>query len=426
VLAAALGAALLTPCTALGAGYGIYEQGAAVLGMAGAATASVHDGSAEFYNPAALVRLEGRQVYAGGTWLSTHISFAGVDPFPGYGVTEAMKSGSFFPPQLYWTNRPGKNWAYGVGVNAPFGLGIEWENPLTFTGRTHATKATLRTINANLSFAYAFNDAFSVGLGYNAMFAGVELNQVRTQVIPGGGGGTVNVANVKLKSSLKPGYGINGSLLWTPKVDWKFAFAYRAKVDVDVTGGDATFTQIGTGNPALDAAVAAGLPPAQKVDTKLHFPAILSFGAAWNPAPAWTWELDGNLTQWSAFDNLPIDFKGKGASDTTFVENYDDSWRIGIGAEHRLPAFTYRFGYYFDKAAAPTESVTPLLPDASRHGVTVGLGWQLGAKKAWNLDLYNLALFVEKRSTENKVLNDINGTYKSYVNGAGASLAYHW
>src|SRR5439155_14986299 len=97
-------AALLAPAAAHAAGYSIYEQGAAALGMAGAYVASAHDASAQFYNPAALTRLEGKQLQFGGTWLTTRTSFAGVDPYPGFSVSEQMKGGSFFPPIVYWTN----------------------------------------------------------------------------------------------------------------------------------------------------------------------------------------------------------------------------------------------------------------------------------------------------------------------------------
>jgi len=67
--------------------------------------------------------------------------------------------------------------------------------------------------------------------------------------------------------------------------------------------------------------------------------------------------------------------------------------------------------------------VTPLLPDASRHGATIGFGTTRGN---WTIDAYNLFLFVEKRSTEGRERDGYDGTYKSYVNALGATLAYHW
>jgi long-chain fatty acid transport protein len=425
-LVAACVAAVLTPCLALGAGYGIYEQGASTLGMAGAATASVHDASANFFNPAAIVRLEGKQMSLGTSWLSTRTSFAGVEPYPGFGVTEEMKTGNFFPFNAYWTNHLNKDFAYGVGVNTPFGLGVEWKNPLEFTGRERVTKASVQTINANLNLAWAANDQFSVAVGYDALFAGVDLHNVEEAVIPGGGGGKANVAEIRLKSSFKPGQTWNAAALFSPQADWKFAVNYRARSHVKIDDGDATFKQIMTGNAAFDAYVATQLPPNQKAASELRFPSILSLAAAWNPTPDWTWEVDANQTAWSWFKELDVQFSKSPASNLVIPEEYKDSWRVNIGAEHRLPKLTYRFGYYYDQAAAPTESVTPLLPDANRHGATVGMGYKLGKDKAWTLDWYNLALFVENRSTDGKNRDGYDGTYKSFVNSFGMNLGYHW
>jgi long-chain fatty acid transport protein len=172
----------------------------------------------------------------------------------------------------------------------------------------------------------------------------------------------------------------------------------------------------------LDALVAANRPANQTVKTDLVFPAMVSAGTAWDPHPEWTVALDGVWTQWSAFEKLPLRFADP-SLDREIVENYDDTFAIRVGAEHRVPNYTYRFGYYFDPAAAPVESVSPLLPDTGRHGVTLGLGVTRGP---WTLDAYNLFLFVEDRSTEGRERDGFDGSYKSYVNALGASLAYRW
>lgn len=425
-LAAAALAALLAPSAALAAGYSIYEQGAAALGMAGAATASVNDASALFFNPAAITRLPGTNVSVGGTWLTTGTSFAGMQPYPGIGVTEEMEKGNFFPPTFYVTHRYGEKFGVGLGVNAPFGLGIEWKNPTTFTGRTSATKAALQALNTQLSVAYALSPKWSVAAGFDMLMAKVELHRINTRVIPGGGGAEANVAFVDLESGFTPGYGWNAALAGTPNDQWKLGLNYRSGFEIEVDDADATFTQILTGNTAFDAAVAAGLPPAQKGSTTLKFPAMFSAGIAWSPQPSWTWETDFNWHQWSAFDELPLTFSTTAALNSVIPEDYEDNFQIRTGAEHRLPGWTYRFGYYYDQAAAPTESLTPLLPDASRHGATLGLGFAFGADKRWTLDLYNLALFVENRSTEGKERDGYDGVYKSFVNAAGASLNLRW
>ncbi len=423
-LAAAFASAFL-PGAARGAGYNIYEQSASVLGMGGAGTASVHDASAVFFNPAALTRLERTQVYLGGSLLMPTTSFAGVNPYPGYGVTEEMKAQTFPLPTFYLSHRFNERAALGIGFNAPFGLGVEWKDPDQFTGRYIVTRADLRAVNTNLSAAYAINPRLSVALGGNLTWARVSLENRRFTPAPGGGGAQLEVAKVELESDYTPGYGWNAAVNFVADKSWTFGAFYRGKVIVDAEG-NADFTQIPTGNPAVDAAVAAQLPPDQPVSTVLRLPAIWSVGAAWNLGERITLEGDVNYTEWSLFKDLPVYFQQTPASNERIIEDYDDTWRYTFGAEHRLTAFTYRFGYYYEEAAAPVASLSPILPDAGRNGGTLGLGCAFGKDKQWTLDLYELALFIQHRHTELANRDNYNGHYKSFVNASGFSLGYRW
>jgi len=425
LLAAAVALAALPPAAARAAGYGIYEQGAAVLGMAGAGTASVHDASAVFFNPAAMAGLEGSRIYGGGSLLQPFTSFAGVAPHPGFGVTEEMKAQQFYPPTAYLTHRYPTGWALGLGLNSPFGLRAEWKNPDQFSGRYIVARAELRTLNASLAAARQFRPSLSAGFGGNLVFASLDLVDRQFISAPGGGGGQLEVANVDLASDWTPGYGWNAGLRWTPAKSWNVGLTYRSRVILHVDG-EVDITQIPTGNSTWDAVVAAQLPPDQAVSTVLRLPAIAALGVAWSWGSAWTFEGDAVFTEWSAFKDLPIYFQRSPSSNERIVEDYDDSFQFRVGAEHRLKAFTWRLGYYYDEAAAPTESVSPILPDADRQGATLGLGLGFGQDKRLTLDLYELAVVAKNRKTDGVNRDGFEGEYKTFVNSTGLSLAYRW
>jgi long-chain fatty acid transport protein len=416
--------ALLMPASAFAAGYAIYEQGAAVLGMGGAGTASVNDPSALFYNPAAMTRMDGNTLYGGGTLLTPNTSFAGMNPYPGYGVTEEMKKLYFFPPTFYYTHhQTDAKWALGAGLNSPFGLGVEWKNPDTFTGRYIVTQAHLTALHGMLSGAWAFNSKWSAAVGADAIFSKVDLQNRILVPGPGGGGAQVDVAQAELKSGFKPGYGWNVAVSGALTDQWKVGAYYRSKMIVDITDGDATFKQILTGNAVFDANVAASLPPNQGASTVLRFPALWSAGVAWTPNKEWTVETDFDIAEWSVFEDLPIRFHTTPANNKTLVEDYRDAWQIRAGAEHRMASYTYRFGYYYDQAAAPVQSVTPILPDAARNGFTLGFGKSFGNV---TLDLYDLLLFLQQRSTHGVERDGYDGEYKTFINAAGIGLAWRF
>ena len=111
----------------------------------------------------------------------------------------------------------------------------------------------------------------------------------------------------------------------------------------------------------------------QPVETEIEMPAQLVAGLSVRPTQALSG--DYQWVGWSAFDSVTLDFSKPIPPDEEFVQNYHDTTRCASAQRSRHPDVRLRAGYAYNQAAAPDETVTPLLPEARRNHLTVGGGW---------------------------------------------------
>jgi long-chain fatty acid transport protein len=408
---------LLHPATSLAAGFSIFEAGARALAMGGAMTAQADDPSAIFFNPAGIAHLEGTQLYLGASFIFAGSEFAGADPAPGAGVTEQTGTMFFTPVNAYLTHSISPNVTAGVGIFNPFGLGHDWDNPDVFTGRTIVHEVSLVTWNVNPTVAWNFSEFLSVGIGVQFYYAATELKQYMQQPSPVGPG-MIDVGTVTLDGQNEFDYGFNIGARVRPNEHVVLGASFRSAVQLNIDG-DANFNQILTGNPAIDAAVAAGFPPDQPGGTEIDLPWLVSLAAAYTGIERWAFEVDVNIFGWSTFDELPLMFATR-ALNTTRPQEYNDKVSIRSGASFDLnDHFELRGGYYFDPTPQPVKAMSPLLPDTDRHGLSVGLGYK---PAQWWVDVFGLALITDSRSTLGLSLDGYDGVYDTFGYLFGANL----
>src|SRR5579872_1910805 len=110
-------------------GYGFYEQSACQMGRAGAGVASpCRDGSAMFFNPAALIDVGPAVVSGGGTVASPRGQFTNNTTRN----VSTMNDNNIVVPTAYGATALGSKFAVGVGAFVPYGLTIDW--PTTSEG----------------------------------------------------------------------------------------------------------------------------------------------------------------------------------------------------------------------------------------------------------------------------------------------------
>jgi long-chain fatty acid transport protein len=404
-------AALLLACasSAWAAGYAVWEMGTRSSAMGGVLTASAEDPTAVFYNPAGLGWLEGRQATLDFTVINPYTEFSGVDPNPGFGVTERLDDPVFFLPQAYVAQRLNEQWSAGLGFYTPYGLAVEWQDPASYSGRYIATKTELRTYFVSPTVAFAPTDRVRAGLGLNLVKGSVELNQNLVENLPN----ATELGKAKLSGDSDWAVGFNAGLMVDVAEHTTLGFSYKSEITLDFTG-DAAFTALVENAP---------LPPDGGVTTSLPLPSLFSLGVASQVNDRLLLEFNYNRIQWSTFDMLEFNFTESPENDKSIREDYVDTSQYRFGAEFvATPELALRGGFVYDESPQPSGSVGPVLPDADRKGVSIGAGYQLGDVE---LDVYNLFLFFADREIRDN-WDGYDGDYQNYTNLFGLGLTYHF
>lgn len=325
-LGTCLAAAFALAGAASGAGFSIYEHGAAATASAGAFIARANDPTAIFYNPAGIVGQK-MGVAIGTTLITTKTDFAGVSSL----LDAKMNSGFFYPSHVYAVAPIGPV-SVGLGIFSPFGLGTEW--PATYSGRNISTKAQIQSFYFNPAAGMKLGPV-SVAAGLQAVYASVELKRVAQKALPGLG--SVDVANLDLNGNNSLNYGFNLGLQFSPIQQVAVGASYRSKVKCEFEGTAKFTVTLPTTSPYY-AAVSAALPASENVTASVTFPAIIGVGVAYTPVPALTVEADVVQMQWAVFDTLPITFTNAAyaALNSKIPEDYGTSRSYRIGAEYRV------------------------------------------------------------------------------------------
>jgi len=414
VLLAVAALVLLIVPPASPSGFQVMTQGAKATGMGLAFAGVADDPSAIFYNPAGMAWQEHFSGQGGFTVLGrTPSDFTGSNPYPGIGQNGSIDdTQQFLVPHFYLVVPLTTELNFGLGVDAPYGLGLRWNNPnTTWPGRFISQNAVIKTTDINPVFSYKLFPELSIAAGADYRFSGLELDR-NTAAIDPFTQAAVDAVHTKLYSQLTDngGWGYNVAAMWKPTPAIGVGASYRSKITVDYDG-TATISPRPTGDPVFDALVAQSVPfGVHPVTTQIVFPASLNLGVGLGFGDGWTLGLEADWTEWSNFKALNIHFPDGAVPDIDRSTAWTDVWAYRVGLEKKFGVWALRAGYYYDNTPQPTKDVGPILSDSDRNVYTFGIGYNT---PHFGLDLGGAYIAFHKRSvtTSSGSTDNFFGTY---------------
>ena len=430
----AISLAAASPYT-LANGLAINEQSASGAGTAYAGRASsALDASTIYGNPAGLSKLKGTQVSGG--LAAIH---ANVDIKQNGGTAEGRNKGDMVPfaavPFGYFSSQIDDNWAYGLGIYAPFGVVSDYENG--FAGEAHGLKSSVRVVTVQPTISYKFNDRVAIGFGPTINRIDGELSS-RLNVVAKTPIGSMPIGKPKVKVKGDDiGYGFNlGAMIdLSDATTWGITYHSKVKYKLD---GDIVVS--GADNPAF---AMAGINNG-KYKGKLDFtsPESIDTSISHKIDDQWTVHAGATWTRWSRLESLQPTSSNPNAQGITANSaeelKWEDTWAFSVGASYQVnPELVLRAGLAYDPSPTDDKYRNVRIPVSDRGILGLGFGW----KASENLTVDAAYAYIrEKEGKVNREASGVvlpNGTpvetrpsysakYKNSAHGLTASATYRF
>jgi long-chain fatty acid transport protein len=394
---------LLACTTAHSSGFALLEQSGSSFGTAFAGSGSAaNDATTLFFNPAGLVYVDTAQAIVVASGIAISSEFNNQASIAALGQPLGNEGGDAggwnLVPSAYVSTPLNDKIAIGVGVNAPFGLKLEYDDG--WIGRFQALKSEIKTTNINPSIAYRLNDRVSIGVGVNYQTIQAELtnavnytavvgqglqqlvaaNQVPAAAVPG-----LLAANAGLEGYARVrgddhAWGYNLGVLFEVSEATRVALAYRSSLDYEVEGS-ASFISPTATNPTGAAIIAAATAPNGELATgpatvALELPDSALLSLRQSIGDKFELLADVAWTGWSSVQELRV-VRASGVTLSVTPEEWKDTWRFALGGTYAFrPELKFRAGVAYDESAVPDSTRTPRLPDVDRTWLAVGAHWQ--------------------------------------------------
>ncbi|HUR45672.1 MAG TPA: outer membrane protein transport protein [Candidatus Saccharimonadales bacterium] len=399
IVALALSCGLLHPSACFALGFRIPNQDAEATARGNAFTATADNPSAIYYNPAGIAFQPGLNAQYGAHIISINSEY---HSFSGSSANSKFEIQPV--PQLYITYMPSNSTlAYGVGVYAPFGLGLEWPENSSF--RSLAVEGRMLYANVNPVVAWKPASTFSISAGPTLNYSKVNLRQ---------GLGLAPGDQFQYKGD-DFGFGFNAGLLWQPLTQLSFGATYRSA---------STMNYSGTANSQT----IPGLTGSARTKVKVDFPQFVIAGVSYRPTPDWNIEVNVDWTDWDVVKVLT--FEGTRqiyGSDVQLPLNWKASWLYELGVTRQLGnGWFVSGGYFFSQNSSPDRNFTPSIPDTDLHVGSLGFGKR---SQHWHWAVSGQIITGPARTVRNSQSTSLvgetaDGTYKWFNQAVNFSIGY--
>jgi len=317
-------------------------------------SSNVQDATIVFGNPAGMSFLDKAQISLGAHYIdaSSNIDDASAQGFGAAGGNDGDMIPHKTVPFGYYVQPITKNWSFGLGVYAPFGLVTDYED--NFMGRYFGNYSKLEVVTTQPTLSYRFNDKFSIGVGITYNQIKGELEQKTPPRF--GSDGTVNV------DGDDDAWGYNIGMIYRPVKSTTLGLTYHSKVDYSLDGDAKLIDVVAPAKLQYDASLDITLPEA------------VEFSATHELTDRWTVMAGATFIRWSRFDELNVSYSGPVPIDE--VQSYKDSWTYALGTSFQVnPQWLLRAGIAYDKTPIKDSARTVRVPSGDRTIFSLGAGW---------------------------------------------------